>query len=161
MKTEELSKLIIILDFDETLFTKTDPRVLLENNIFDKIDLLKSKGCMFFISSRNPFYLVETILTEKQLTQYFYEIVADYRSKYYHAKEIIYNLSKEKQEIDLIIFIDDFQKNCQEVSKIKGEISQKLLVVNYKNNKTHSLTNIFDILENESFEKLKGISFNQ
>ncbi len=155
----DFSKTLVIIDFDDTLITNNAKRDLIESNITSKIQKLRKLECSFYISSRNPTYLVKTILAERKMDVLFTEIIADYRPKKYHILNILMELNKVSKKPELILFIDDYIENCKSVKEIKKEIEASLLVFQFKNNNIHNLKSILTSLEKGNVKKLKDISF--
>jgi len=153
------SKTLVILDFDDTLIANNAKRDIIESDIISKIQKLRKLECSFYISSRNPTYLVKAILVEHKIDDLFTEIIADYRPKKYHILNILMDLNKESKKPELILFIDDHIENCKSVKEIKKEIEASLLIIQFENNNIHNLKSIFTSLEKGNVEKLKDISF--
>ncbi|NHK32600.1 MAG: hypothetical protein FK730_14700 [Asgard group archaeon] len=156
---DSIKNIYLFLDFDDTLFSNDEKRILLEPQIFPLIQKLKKKNIKIIITSRNPPHIVENILEKNNLLSYFDKLVVDFRKKKYHIKQVLLNDDLLYNDQTLILFIDDYLENCQDVSKLTSELKALIFVIQYKPTGFNNLENILSLLLDNNFSKLKKIIY--
>jgi HAD superfamily phosphatase (TIGR01681 family) len=149
------SKIVLILDLDETLITRDPPRALLEKCVPNLLRLCDDKGIILAIASRNKPYVVNDVLSQFDFDHFFYKVVADFRPKNYQVKEIIYHLRKNKVIPEILIFVDDYRKNCILVASLNSSFNFPIYSILYTIdglNLEFVLTNII----NEKWKELEN-----
>lgn len=155
---DSIHNLLIILDLDETLVTKNTSYKLTEPGIPAFLKHLTSKNALLFISSRNPPHFVHHLLEHFKISQYFLEILADYRSKEFHVKHALQKLKRREITPPAIIFIDDHVENCRRVASLRGYFNIPIYVLVYGGQPPRDLATITNLLFKIDFKALKEIS---
>ena len=153
------SKIVLILDLDETLITRDHPRSLLEKGIPKLLDRCDEKGIILAIASRNKPYVVNDVLSQFDFGHVFYKVVADFRPKNYQVKEIIFHLRKNQIIPERLIFVDDYPKNCNLVASLNSSFNFPIYSIIYRINEFNLefiLTNII----NEKWKTLEKTAFS-
>ena len=158
---DSFKHIYVFLDFDETLISNNKKRLLFEPKIVPILQKLKEKNVKLLISSRNQQHIVKDLLAKHNLLIYFEKIIADYRNKKYHIKQVIMNENFKFTNQTLILFIDDHLANCIEINELASNLELSLLVINYKSVGPHNLENILSLLLNEEFQELEKIAFKK
>ncbi len=160
-----LFPVLFILDFDDTLVTRTSPRTFIEHDAPNLLETLIHHDVHLCIASRNPPYIVIQALKDLKVLNFFTKIIADYRPKKYQVMHAWYELrSKKRTHVKTIVFLDDHADNCLNVKEVSKKLAAKgvqLFSIVHDPEKSATLEIITNAIIKNDFKTLESMSENQ